>query len=178
MNIIEFNKYRPSIFKNGRYLKDDWISASQIGEIWNGARLDADAYLSVEDRYVRAIASVLDLAALAKLTVRGLEFWEPSTSEVLPRLPTVPAPREGSEVFAHEVGDLVRRFLREQAWAELVVDRVFLLHPSYDLRFVVATVAPRAEVDAVVRGEGLFAYEGDSNLPTLDSWRGGSGTSV
>jgi hypothetical protein len=49
VNIIEFNKYRPSLFKNGRYLKDDWISASQIGEIWNGARLDADAYLSVED---------------------------------------------------------------------------------------------------------------------------------
>ena len=163
MNVVELNKYRPSLFKNGRYLKDDWISSSQIGEMWNGSRLDAEAYLAVEDRYVRAIASVLDLAGLATLTVRGLEFWATSTSDALPRLPTAPSPREGSEVFAHEVGDLVRRFLREQAWAELAVDGVFLLHPGYDLRIVLATEVQPAEIAAVARGENLFTYEGDSN---------------
>ena len=57
--------------------------------------------------------------------------------------------------------------------AELAVDGVFLLHPGYDLRIVLATEVQPAEIAAVARGENLFTYEGDSNLATLQPWLSG-----
>lgn len=172
MIVVEINKYRPSVFRNGRFLTSAWTSSSQIGETWDGARLGPDEYVAFEDRYVRALGGVLALAGVEALTIRGLEFWEPSVGGSLPSLPVVDAPREGSVISVAQVGDVVRRFLREEAWAELVVERTFLVHPGYDMRMVLATTVPLVEVEAIVRHEGLFSYPGDASLPTLLAWRG------
>lgn len=173
MNVIEINKYPPSLYRRARYLTADWTSVQQIGETWSGVVLTAAAYLAVEDRYVRAAAHLMAVANVTELRVHNLEFWEASHVPAHPALalPERVAPRDGDAVSGADLEALLRRFLRELAWAELVVAPDFLLHPGYDLRLVVATTAETAAAEAAIRQDGLFTYPGDTNLATLEAWR-------
>lgn len=169
MNVIEISKYPPRLMRHGRYLREDWTSASQIGETWQGAVLTLAAYLAVEDLYVRAAERFMLAAEITELQVHGLEHWDEATDERMP-LPQRPRPLEGERVPAARAGDLLRRFLREQAWAELVVPRRFLIHPGHDLRLLIATDAATDEARADVRQFGLYTYSGVYDLPTMTGW--------
>lgn len=179
MNVIEISKYAPALVRTCRYLTDDWTSVSQLGEPWHGAPLTAAAYLDVEDRYVRAAARFVAAAGVGELRIHGLEHWDelgaqPPGLELPPR----PPPREGELVTAADLDGLLRRFLREQAWAELVVAPVFLIHPGHDLRLVIATVAPTDALEAATRRDGLFTHRREpgasSPLATLEEWTAAS----
>lgn len=173
MNVVEINKYRPSIFRRGRFLTEDWTSVSQIGEEWNGKSLTATDYLAVEDRYVRAARRFMAAAAVDALEIRGLESWrepEPHLRAVGLDLEDRPPPRDGDHLAGDELDDFLRRCLRELAWGELVRPQDFLIHPGYDLRLVIATTAETGDAEAATRQDGLYAYPGSGELATLEAW--------
>jgi hypothetical protein len=45
-----------------------------------------------------------------------------------------------------------------------------LVHFGYDMRLIVASSVPLAEPLDQIRSSGLFVYESDAALPTLDAW--------
>jgi hypothetical protein len=109
--------------------------------------------------------------------VGSLEYWE-NESELLHRvglddiLDGSPAPHEGERLEPSRWENVIRRCLRDVAWLELESQRRFLVHFGYDLRLIIAT---DTDVDAAIadtKADGLFVYEGDSRLATLDRWRG------
>lgn len=171
MNVVEINKYPPRLFRNGRFLRQDWTSVSQLGELWDGRELTPAAYLAIEDRYVRAMERFMAAAGVDDVAVQGLEFWNDVELPGL-ALPPRAAPLEGERVPAAEAGNLLRRFLREQAWAELVVAPRFLVHPGYDMRLLIASEVTSTELEDDVRRSGLFTYPGSDELPTLRAWSG------
>ncbi len=175
MNVVEVNKYSPAMFRNRRFLRDDWTSVSQVGETWGGEVVTVARYLAVEDLYVRAVTRFMDAAGIDEVCVHGREQWEDRELTGLP-LPPRAAPHEGERIAAPDTGDVLRRFLRELAWAELAVAPRFLVHPGYDFRLLIATNVDTTAVEEEVRRSGLFVYRGDYDLPTLDAWTTGKGT--
>lgn len=173
MNVVEINKYPPSLVRHRRYLTQDWISCSDVGKRFHGEVLTVDDYLAVEDRYLRAARRFMGAAGVDQLVVHAFEFWEESPGSNLSaglQLPEREAPQNGATVSGEALDDIVRRCLRELAWMELVVPRRFLLHVAYDLRLIVATVADTSDAESQTRADGLFTYPGDVDLATLQTW--------
>jgi hypothetical protein len=83
------------------------------------------------------------------------------------------APAEGELVAGARRDNLVRRCLRGVAWLELMVAPKLLVHFGYDMRLVVAVSIPLAAPLDQVRSSGLFVYDSDTPLPTLDAWSNG-----
>ncbi|MGH9828230.1 MAG: hypothetical protein ACREDR_33825, partial [Blastocatellia bacterium] len=44
----------------GRYLADDWIMYSQVGQVVGGTLLTMDEYLRIETAYINAAAKMLE----------------------------------------------------------------------------------------------------------------------
>lgn len=61
MNKYRITKYNP-LFRdaNGRYIKEDWTSISDIGKIFEGNILTGEEYKSTEDKYVKAVQLIMN----------------------------------------------------------------------------------------------------------------------
>jgi len=178
MNVVEISKYRPSLMKHGRYLREDWISYSNIGEVFDGVALTRDEYLRVEQNYVAAIVTSCEFASVMSLYAHDVERWD-IADDNLRRfnlddvLDGSPPPVEGEELAGARLENVIRRCLREVAWMEFVVPESLLIHPSHDLRLLLAMDFDPAPIRARVKELGLFTYSTDAHLETLDAWRAG-----
>ncbi|HVV88788.1 MAG TPA: hypothetical protein VHE35_37350 [Kofleriaceae bacterium] len=169
MNVIEVSKYSATMLRRGRFLSEDWTSVSQLGQTWGGEVLTPARYLVTEDRYVAAAERFARAVGVAELMVVGLEYWRDGGIDGLLDGYRDP-PREGEWLDRTASLFVLRRCLRELAWAELAVPGRLLIHPGHDLRLLIATSQPYPEVEEAVRSTGLFIHHGTYNLPTLDSW--------
>src|SRR5262245_18377430 len=168
----EINKYPPSLFKHARFLREDWIACSDIGQVRSRGTLEKQEYLRVEGRYVAAVTALAGTIAPDLLQVHDVEFWEVS-SEHLERLGLADvldgtaAPVEAEPIAISRLDNLVRRCLREAAWLELIVAQRLLRHIGYDMRLIVASSMPLTEPLAQIRASGLFVYDSDAPLSTF-----------
>jgi hypothetical protein len=64
----------------------------------------------------------------------------------------------------------VRRCLREAAWLKLMLVPKLLVHFGYDMRLIVASYIPLGEPLDQIRSSGLFVFDSEASLPTLDTW--------
>jgi hypothetical protein len=171
----EINKYSPALFKQGRFLREDWTACSDIGRVMPHGRLDLPEYLRVETRYVDAVMAVAQAVAPDLLQVHNIEFVD-AASERLTNLGLADvfdgtaAPAEGERVTYDRLDNLVRRCLREVAWLELVSTPKLLIHFGYDMRLIIASSLPLTGVLDQIRASGLFVYDSEAGLPTLDAW--------
>ncbi len=69
-------KYNPQ-FRNtqGHYLKDEWISFSNIGHMYENKIFTIEEYLNTEDKYVHAILSLMKCLNINTLHVYKLEKY-------------------------------------------------------------------------------------------------------
>jgi hypothetical protein len=175
MKKYEINKYPPSLFKAGRFLREDWTACTDIGRATSHGVLTKEQYLRVEELYVGAVMALARAVAPASLQAHGVEFWEHGTNTLANLgLDDVfdgsAAPDEGEQVTGNRLENLVRRCLREVAWLELMVKPTLLVHFGYDMRLVVASNLPLTGTLDEVRASGLFIYDSQASLPTLDAW--------
>jgi hypothetical protein len=176
MTKYEINKYPPSLFKHGRFLRDDWTSCTDIERVMPRGILDRTEYLRVEGLYLAAISAIARAVEPDLLQVHDVEFWE-TASDHLTNLGLADvldgsaAPAEGEPVAGARLDNLARRCLREAAWLELMVMPRLLVHFGYDLRLIIASSIPLAGPLDQVRSSGLFVYDSDASLFTLDAWR-------
>lgn len=175
MKKYEINKYPPSLFKAGRFLREDWTACTDIGHATPRGTLSKEEYLRVEGLYVAVIDELACTVAPAAFQVHGLEFWEHEKAALTNLglddvLDESPVPEEGERVTGSRLKNIVRRCLREVAWLELVVKPRLLVHFGYDLRLIVAAASPLTPVLEQARVSGLFVYDSEASLPTLDTW--------
>ena len=176
MNVFEINKYPPSLFKHGRYLREDWTSCSDIGSLLSdGLLLTRERYLAIELKYVEAILTCMASAHITSVAVHGLEFWN-SSNEILSNIGLddvlkIPVPTEGESLSGSRLQSVIRACLRESAWMELVSDESFLVHFGYDLRLVVGIECMADTLPQTIRNLGLFVYLENRRIETLERWR-------
>jgi hypothetical protein len=175
MKKYEINKYPPSLFKSGRFLREDWTACTDIGHTTSRGVLSREEYLRVEELYVAAVVALERTIEPASLQAHGVEFWEQESSALVSLgledvLDGSAVPDEGERVTGARLENIVRRCLREVAWLELMAKPRLLIHFGYDLRLVVASPLPLTPTLDRIRASGLFVYDSDASLPTLDTW--------
>ena len=175
MTKYEINKFLPSLFKHGRFLREDWTACTDIGRTTPRGTLDKQEYLRVEGLYVDAVATLARTVEPDLLQVHDVEFWD-TTSDRLANLGLADvlddsaAPAEGEPVTGTRLDNLVRRCLREVAWLELMVAPRLLVHFGYDMRLIVASSMSLAGPLGYIRSSGLFVYDSEASLPTIEAW--------
>jgi hypothetical protein len=171
----EINKFPPSLFKHGRFLREDWTACTDIGQATHRGTLDKQEYLRVEDLYVAAVTTLSRAVEPDLLQVHDVEFWDTANDHLANLgladvLDGSVAPAEGESVAGAVLDNLVRRCLREVAWLELSVSPKLLVHFGYDMRLIVASSIPLVGPLDQIRSSGLFVYDSDAVLSTFDSW--------
>lgn len=129
-------KYDPALRNpQGQFLGDDWISLSEIGQIYDGKPLTYEAYLSRENAYVRSVKSFMTEAGLASVRVVGLEnrcIGQVKAAQ-LRDIELRPALLKAKSVVdLSMIEDVARLILREVLWCKLVEKNRFYVHFGYD----------------------------------------------
>lgn len=116
MFCYRITKYNPQHRAlRGSYLKDEWISYSDIGKTFESITLTYDAYLAVETAYIHAILAFMDCLHIKALRATHVEHNQIDTA-----------------IFQKDFGDLAnnivlnkerltviaRMVLREQLWCK------------------------------------------------------------
>jgi hypothetical protein len=136
---------------SGAYTKDEWTSVKDIGRRFEGVILTQEVYEHVEDAYVNAALAFLIEAGLSFLRVEGLENARGQRLAFC----------EGSVLTLDQVGDVIRRVLREEFWCRLESPDGFV-HLGWDYYMYVGVPhsCPKAKERTVELG--LYLEEWDS----------------
>lgn len=175
MNVHAINKYPPRLYKQGRFLREDWTACSDIGKTSPQGVLTREEYLRVEGLHVAAVEGVARAVAPEVLRAHDVEYWETEGTRLGDLglddvIDGSPAPAEGEALFGQRLANVVRRCLREAAWLELVAEPRLLIHFGYDFRIFVASSLPLDSILDGIRASGLFVYDSKVALPTINSW--------
>jgi hypothetical protein len=133
----------------GRYIVDDWISRSQIGEEFGGRRLSEEDYQRVEDAYVEAALRMLRESGVERLAVHGLENargYRPATFDLA----------EGAILASGAIGEAVRGLLREHFWCRLASADGAYVHVGRDFYLYLGVPRPVPESISLAQASGLF----------------------
>jgi hypothetical protein len=156
--VLQFRvtKYNPA-FRNaeGAYTRDEWTSSSDIGRTIDGSLLTEAEYKRTEDAYVRAATEFLRESGITSLFVAGVENSAGDNS----------VPTEGHQLNLSQIGETIRRLLREDFWCRLE-DRNSFVHIGYEYYMYVAVpqTCPRAET--LAQRLGLFVEQFESPYRT------------
>jgi hypothetical protein len=146
--VLEFRvtKYNPAHRdRGGLYTRDEWTAVRDIGQAFGGVVLTEPEYRRVEDAYATAAVAFLREAGVPSLSVAGLE--NPAD---------IPLPfAEGSSLGLAEVGEVIRRVLREEFWCRLEGAGAFV-HLGWDYYMYVGVPRPCAGAAALAEQLGLF----------------------
>ncbi|MBS9464380.1 hypothetical protein KIM67_18305 [Flagellimonas sp. 389] len=96
MKKFQISKYNP-VFKteDGKYIKDDWTSVSDIDKIFDGKLLTVDDYLDMEAKYIAIVKKVLDETESSYLKVVGLEKFD----DYLDKAENIPYDNRSDEIY-------------------------------------------------------------------------------
>jgi hypothetical protein len=131
--------------RRGVYTRDEWTAVSDIGQAFAGVVLTEPEYRRVEVAYATAAVAFLREAGVSSLAVTGLE-----------NAAAIPLPfAEGASVALAEVGEVVRRMLREEFWCRLEGAGAFV-HVGWDYYMYIGVPRPCPAAVALAGQLGLF----------------------
>lgn len=165
-------KYKPEFYnEKGHYIKDEWISISDVGRIYDGKEFTIEEYLDVEQRYVDAVLRIMELANCHYLTVSYLSDTVLSTKWNIERMLKKENPytkyddsllesylkfAKGSRISKKEIGNIVRLNLRELTDAALTnKKRGLQFHFGYDYYMLCNCNIPESILKEEVEKIGL-----------------------
>ena len=138
------SKYDPRFRKDGAYKNEEWTSISDIGRSFRGEILTAEQYITVENRYLSCVESILLASHVSELIISHLESNESS-----------PSWKNGSKLS----GDLLREFLRdglrEKCWA-MLISGDFYLDFGYDYYLHIGCPLEWADMERIVHAHSMF----------------------
>jgi hypothetical protein len=144
----------------GRYARDEWTSAGDVGRCFGGVVLTGEEYRRVEDAYVAVALSFLRESGVSSLTVTGLESTRAG-----------PHPfSEGSVLDLERLAEVIRGLLREEFWCRLEGPGSFI-HVGWDYYMYLGVPCPCPTSEGLAARPGLFVEEFRS--PYLDHAVGG-----
>jgi hypothetical protein len=147
--MIEYRvtKYNPALRDaSGAYTADEWILFEQIGSAFGGVVLTEAEYLRVEQSYIDSAIAFLREGGLSSLTVEGMENHKKLALEF----------GEGSVLSLEQIGDVIRRMLREELWCRLESDKGFV-HIGWDYYMFIGVPHRCPKAELLAEGLGLYA---------------------
>jgi hypothetical protein len=144
VNEYRITKYNPA-FRNsaGAYTRDEWTMFKDVGRSFGGAVLTREEYERVENAYVSAALAFMGEAGLASLAVDSLENHRGHERTF----------EEGIVLPLEQVGDVIRRVLREEFWCRLEGQGGFIhLGWDYYMYIGVPHSCPRARMRTIELG--------------------------
>lgn len=143
---FRITKYDPAYRDDGgAYMRNEWTSASHVGQSFGGVVLSEAEYQRVENAYSIAAIAFLREAGVSSLVVAGLE--NPASIS----LPFA----EGATLPLAEIEGVVRHMLREDFWCRLEGEDAFL-HIGWDYYMFVGVPVACPAADTLARHLGLF----------------------
>lgn len=159
MHCFRVTKYNPAHRdERGRYLRDDWITFSQVGSECGGVLLTLEDYELVERAYIDS--------ALQFLTDSGIDALTVHTLENRSACPTAPA--EGDRLDLAAAAIVMRSILRGQYWCRLAATAGYV-HFGWDYYMYVGVCDPCESACEAARVRGLYVerfaspYHEDAN---------------
>jgi hypothetical protein len=143
-------KYDPSKRDaQGRYLADEWIMYSQVGQAFGGVVLTMEEYERTERAYINAALSMLDECGVESLRVRALENRD-RVRECSFDL------YEDAVLSGDQLGEALRYLLREQFWCRLEADDGSFIHIGWDYYMYIGLPCGASRAILAAKAEGLF----------------------
>ena len=152
MNEYRVTKYNPA-FRGlgGAYTKDEWTSVKDVGRSFPAGVLTREEYERVENAYVGSALAFLGEAGLTSLRIEGLENTRGEwllfhNDSILP---------------LNQVGDVIRRVLREEFWCRLEGVNGYV-HFGWDYYMYIGAPHPCPKAREQKVELGLYVEEFDS----------------
>lgn len=125
MKWFRISKYDPAFRDiDGKYLKKDWTSFTDIGKEYGGNKLTVDQYIEVEDQYISFLLCLFDLLDVQKIQITETEN-EILNSDNEYQFPEILNDR-------NTIIDVIRNILREKIWGKLISKNKIEIHFGYD----------------------------------------------
>lgn len=156
-------KYNPAFRdESGAYLKDDWTSISEVGNLFDGKRLTVEEYHRVESAYVSTALDFLLAADIKSLKVNSLEKNNLPNAERrhIADIPYNPKSlRNSTNVSGEILASICRLVLREVIWCRLESELGFYIHFGWDYYMYVGSLISSKEAIENGKANGLFIEE-------------------
>jgi hypothetical protein len=170
MNSWRITKYNP-IYRdiNGRYLKNEWTSISDIGKSYEGKLFTVEDYIRTEKLYTDAIVGFMRELQISVLQVSELEK---NSAGIVSKQHEGQYSKEVIEIFhsvkdqqlltVKEVEQISKLILREQLWCKLSCGRSFFVHFGYDYYMYIGSERACEDVIKTIKRSGLFVEQLES----------------
>lgn len=164
----EIVKYSPEYYdEKGVYSRDEWISRSDIGTVYEGKPFTLEEYLDVEQRYVNVILSIMNATNCRYMTI---QYLEADKAYIAKRIKTskfhkidsilfksISLLEENKRISVEKISDVLRLALREYIYVELSnKEHCVFVKFGYDYYLNVACSLSNEVLEGIVRKEDLF----------------------
>lgn len=164
-------KYDPAIRNEyGWYLKDEWTSVGEIGEVFEGIKLDKQTYLKTEASYINAILLIMSELNVTSMQIEEMQTYGFMRSRKLQDKGLRKFYRKihtGMTLQKDEIVLFAKLALRRLAWGKLINDKMFI-HFGDDYYMYAGTEEPIDKSIQSIHESGLFVEEFES--PYLEVW--------
>lgn len=156
-------KYNP-IYRNsnGEYAKEEWISSSQIGEVFDGKVFTLNDYLQVERAYIHTVLGFMKESEVHSLRMilleKNNELSEDESSELFEESFKEVTLKEDLLVSEKDIPVVCRMILREYIYCQFI-SRDFFVHFGYDYYMYIGSKQLCGEGIDFARRYGLFVEE-------------------
>lgn len=160
--ITKYNpKYRD---ENGAYKKNEWISFSDIGKIFNGEKLTLNDYIKIESSYIDTIISFIKVLKIPYLIITDLEKYELDNDiinkykEIYPNamLNIFNNIKNNAEYNIDKITHICKLVLREHLWLKLKYTKEFFIHFGYDYYMYICSNVKDDLLIEKIKNIGLF----------------------
>ena len=162
MHSYRVTKYDPQYRSdNGTYLKDEWISVSDVGNSYDGKTLDFSEYLRYENAYISAVHIAMKANDVFYMKINELEKATPDDHpdiSINHSRKYIDAIKNRSNVSYSNIDFLTRLILREMLWCKLVCDNMFV-HFGYDYYMYIGSRKNLDIESKLISDLGLFVEE-------------------
>ncbi|MDN7240849.1 hypothetical protein QWY14_03560 [Planococcus sp. N028] len=155
-------KYNPALRDENGYftLKDEWISASAIGETFNGVEFTLEEYLRVESAYIESVAKFLADSNLTFLRILkfspGEITAEEKASDLYERTFDSLSLSEDALVGLDEIKLICKMVLRNFIYCQFYFDNHFFVHFGWDYYMYIGSDHPSLTAIRFAEKNGLF----------------------
>lgn len=164
MNKIRVTKYNP-LFRDeeGRYLKKEWTSYSEVGKSFFGIKFLLEDYNKIEKKYINAIYKLIQSRCPCSLKISKLEKYG-NTSELEANNDFDLIDSYNNVVDFYEIDSkdpilefLIKLTLREYIWLELsIINTPIKITFGYDYYMYFSGLEPNEAVIRQIENTGLF----------------------
>lgn len=148
-------KYNPQYRDaTGAYLKDEWTSYSDVGQIFNGHLLTIEEYLTIEKTYIKAIIVFMECLNIYALKVTDLE-QEGLRCKAVHGIENLIRISNGEWIDKEKMHIVIQLILRNSIWCKLESPEMFV-HFGYDYYMYVGSTELCMLALQLIKQSGLF----------------------